>query len=92
MKLNINQFEANLCSYFLLKPNNDFMALMAFSLINDSSNFFRRGSNSSDALRLARSGSVRILFFGGKKKKSKEQKQVNRSLSYKETKKKNHHK
>jgi hypothetical protein len=37
------------------------MALMAFSLINDSSNLFKRGSNSSDVLILARSGSVRIL-------------------------------
>lgn len=37
------------------------MALMAFSLINDSSNFFTRGSNSGDALALSRSGSVLIL-------------------------------
>lgn len=49
--------------YFLLKPNRDLMALMAFSLINDSSNLFNRGSNSSDVLRLARSGSLRILCW-----------------------------
>jgi len=37
------------------------MALMAFSLIKDSSNRFNKGSNSSDALALARSGSVLSL-------------------------------
>jgi len=37
------------------------MALMAFSLIKDSSNLFNKGSNSSDALTLARSGSVLSL-------------------------------
>jgi hypothetical protein len=42
-------------------PNKDLMALMAFSLINDSSNLFKRDSNSLDVLTLARSGSVRIL-------------------------------
>lgn len=42
-------------------PNIDLMALIAFSLINDSSNLFIRGSNSGDVLILARSGSVRIL-------------------------------
>jgi hypothetical protein len=37
------------------------MALMALSLINDSSNLFNNGSNSGDALAFARSGSVLIL-------------------------------
>lgn len=46
-------------------PNIDLIALIAFSLINDSSNFFMRGSNSSDALMLARSGSVLILYQNG---------------------------
>ena len=47
--------------YFLPKPKRDLIALMAFSLINDSSNLFNSGSNSSDVLTLARSGSVLIL-------------------------------
>lgn len=48
-------------TYFLLNPNRDLIAFIAFSLINDSSNFFMSGSNSSDALTFARSGIVRIL-------------------------------
>lgn len=55
-----NQIKSRL--YFLSNiPNKDLMALMAFSLINDSSNLFIKGSKPSDALILARSGSVRIL-------------------------------
>uniref|UniRef100_A0A2P2KCE4 Uncharacterized protein n=1 Tax=Rhizophora mucronata TaxID=61149 RepID=A0A2P2KCE4_RHIMU len=56
--------EANSCPYFLLNiPNRDLMAFTAFSLINDSSNLFKSSSNSSDVLKLARSGSVRILCY-----------------------------
>lgn len=58
--INLKVF-SRVVNYFLLKPNKDLMALMALSLMKDSSNCFMSGSNFSDFLMFSKSGSLRIL-------------------------------